>query len=134
MVIVGKNIHYVRSQSVVDTCPDIDDLVITFVVCNETHVIVIHYFFNLVSCLLNQFSFRSRNVQIFQVERKTTFEGCLISQFFHIIQELCCTSHTRSLHNLTDDITQRFFSQQFIDKSHFLRNNLVEDHTTYSCL
>ncbi|MNT07046.1 hypothetical protein D3C72_1417350 [compost metagenome] len=123
-----------RSQSVVDTCPDIDDLVITFVVRNETHVIVAHHFLNFVCCLLDQLSFRSRNVQIFQVERKTTFEGCLISQFFHIIQELCCTSHTRSLHNLTDDITQRFFSQQFIDKSHFLRNNLVEDHTTYSCL
>jgi len=49
-------------------CPDIDHLVVTFVVGNETHVIVVYDLFHFVVTFLYQGFFFLRNDNITQVE------------------------------------------------------------------
>ena len=41
-------------------CPDINYLVITLVVCDESHIIVIHYFINLSISIINHYFFSIR--------------------------------------------------------------------------
>ncbi|MDT4857413.1 hypothetical protein FQZ97_918370 [compost metagenome] len=57
------------SYSRIYTRPDIDDLVVTFVVGDQTHVIVIPNLINFYLCILYQFLFDIRNGQVIDVER-----------------------------------------------------------------
>ena len=54
--------------------PRINNLVVTFVVGDETHVVVHHDLFNLFVTAFHEFFFLLRNDNITQVERQTPFE------------------------------------------------------------
>jgi putative flippase GtrA len=64
-------------------CPDINDLVISFIIGNETHVIVIPYLINLIIGLIStSVSFSAGIITSFRLNDKTTFKGHVISKSF----------------------------------------------------
>ncbi len=88
--------------------PDINDLVVALVAGDETHVIVVHHFINLLITVFNHSFFGSRNNDIFQVKGKTSFKGCVVTKVLDVIQELGRFGSTTLLQNSTDDLAKRF--------------------------
>ena len=126
-----KLVHHRIGQLIVSMCPDIDNLVVTLVVGDETHVVVVHHFFHVRIGFGNQFFLHLRNNHIAQVERKTALVSCPVTHALDIIQELHRLGIAALLQNIGNDITQRFLGQQGIDETVFLRHHLVEEDTSH---
>ena len=87
--------------------PCINNLVVTLVISNESHVIVHHNLVNLFVTTLNKLFFLFRDNDIAQVERQTSLISHLVTQVLDSIQEFTSTSYTDSLNNIANDVTQR---------------------------
>src|ERR1051325_601890 len=110
--------------------PDVDDLVVTFVVGDETHVVVTQHFVHLVVRLLDEFSFFFGDQNVTEVEGETTTECRHEPERLDLIEEACYGSHVGLLHDIVDDITQRLFSEQFVDVTCSFRHHLVEQYAS----
>ncbi len=128
LIILGEYLHQCMGELTICMCPDINDLVITFVVGDETHVVVIHHFVNLSISTCYEFGFGIRDQYITQVKRQTSLECHLETGVLDIIQELsrCCSSCMDK--NITDNIPQRFLGQQLVDVWITFRHFLVEEY------
>ena len=49
-------------------CPDINDLVISFIICDESHVVIVHHLINLLVTLVHKFGLLARNDYIIEVK------------------------------------------------------------------
>ena len=79
-LIIRRNcLHQDIRQLRVYMCPNIDHLIVTFVIGNETHIIVVYDLFYFVVTFLHQGLFFLRNDNITQVEWQTTLERHLIT-------------------------------------------------------
>ncbi|MPN60875.1 hypothetical protein SDC9_208608 [bioreactor metagenome] len=87
-------------------CPCINNLVVTFVVGDESHIIKIHNFLNFGITFFHQFFFFCRNNNIIQVERQTSFESHAVTQVFDIVEELGSTGNSANFNHISNDITQ----------------------------
>ena len=85
--------------------PDIDDLVISFIVGNETEVIVVHDIIHLGCGIGNQFGLDLRNDDVIQVEGETSLESHAESKIFDVIEEFCCFGSSGLFQYLSDDIS-----------------------------
>ena len=104
---VGKLFVYAR--------PYVDNLIITFVVGDETHIVVAHNLIDLFVAGFHQIALLVWDNDVEQVERQTALERHLITEIFDIVEELSRFCHSRILYDITDDISERFFSKQFVD-------------------
>ena len=86
--------------------PGIDNLVVTLVVGDETHVIVLGNLLNLGITFLNQFLLRLRNDDIVKVERQTCLVSHAVTKVLDTIQELTSLSETYVLDNIGNDVAQ----------------------------
>ena len=77
--------------------PGIDNLVVTLLIGNETHIIVIGDFLNLLMTLSHDFFLLWWNNDITKVERKTGNVSHTITEVLDTIEELAGLSHTDSL-------------------------------------
>ena len=64
LTVIGQLVHYLFGNLRVGMGPDIDNLIVTFVIGNETHVIVVHHLIHFTFSSSNQFLFvlRTDNV------------------------------------------------------------------------
>src|SRR5690606_6809766 len=122
------------SDSCIHTAPDIDDLVVTFIVGDETHVIVVPYFLNLALRILKKFFLDLRDDEVVDAERETTLEGCTESEVLDIIEELRSLRHVRDHDDVADDLTKILLSEEGVYKSNFSRHELIKQYATHSCL
>ena len=75
MVVARNGLHQDVRQLGVYVCPDVDYLVVTLVVGDETHVIVVDYLLHLFVTSLHQRFLLLRDDDVTQVERKTALEA-----------------------------------------------------------
>src|SRR5690606_22252796 len=90
----------------IDARPDIDNLVVTFVIGNKTHVIVIPNLIYFFLCSSYQLSFYFRNGKVVDTERQTTTEGRTESECVGVIQEFNRLRNIGIFQDRTDDFTQ----------------------------
>ena len=114
--------------------PNIDNLVVTFVACDETHIVFLTDSIHFLVSLSNQILFHGRNQHIAEIERQTAFVSHVVTHVLDIIQELGCDSCTKEFHHVTDDVAQSLLVQQSVDVAKSCRNDLVEFDTTHCCL
>ncbi len=69
-------------------CPDIDDLVVTFVIGDKAHRIVVEHFLYLLVTLADIFFFFFRDKHVAEVERQTTLECHCITKVLDVVEEL----------------------------------------------
>ena len=131
LIVARNSFHQNVWQLGVYMCPDINYLVVTLVVGNETHVIVVDYLLYFFVTFLHQRFFLFGNNNISQVERKTAFECHLITEVLDSIQEFGCFCHTTNLDYVTDDVTKWLLRDNRIDITRFGRYNFVYNNTTY---
>ena len=87
-------------------CPGINNLIVTFVVGDESHVVVHGDLFHLFVTAFHKFLFLFRDNNITQVERQATLKGHVVTQVLDAVEEVCRTSYTHTLDNVADDITE----------------------------
>ena len=114
-------------------CPDVNYLVVTFIICNEPHAVVIENLFNLFVTLRYKFCLFFRYDNIIEVEGETSLECCVETEVLYCIKEISCFSCSCKFKNTADNIPQGFLCKKFIYISYLTWNNLVEDNTTDSC-
>ena len=110
-------------------CPGIDNLIVTLLIGNETHVIVVGNFFYLFATFLNNFFLLWRNDNITEVERKTGHISHTVTQVLDTVEEFACLGHTHSLDNIGNQATQCLLGDDIVEEAHFVRNYLIDDDT-----
>ena len=68
LVIVGELVHQCHGQLGVGMCPDIDDLVITFVIGDKAHVVIVNHLINLSHGIFDEGLFDLWNNHIIEVK------------------------------------------------------------------
>jgi len=134
IIIARQFFHQHIGQFRIYVRPSIDNLIITFVVGYESHIVVIQDFFHFPISFFNKFFLVFRNNHIIQIEGKSTSEGHIVTQFFDIVQKLSRTRHPTSFNNPADNVSQRFFWKQFVDITNFFGNTLIENNSSDSGL
>ena len=86
--------------------PDIDDLLVAFLVGNEAHLVVLHDFVDaFVSFGDNLFFFR-RDDHVAEVEGQTTLECHAVAEVLDVVEEAGRTGDTAFLYDKRDDVAQ----------------------------
>ena len=125
--VLGQVIQHRLGQLHIDIRPDVDNLVVTFIVGDKPHVVALHHLFDaLVTFVDQRFLFIGNDHRI-EVERQSAAEGHLVSHVLDIVEESCRFVGSGLLHHQADDVAQRTFGQHFVQEAHLFGNHLVED-------
>ena len=119
---------------IVDVRPGIDDLIITLIVGNESHVIVVGNLTYLLITFLDQISLLLRDDNVIEVERQTCQICHTITKVLDTIEELASLSKANVLDHIGDNVAQALLGDDGIHETNLLRNDAVDDDTTYGCL
>ena len=106
LVVFGELFEHRLSQFGVGMCPDVDNLVVAFVVGDETHVVVFHHFGDLVVTVLYERLLLFRDNHGVEVERQPPAEGHLVPHGFDIVEEVGRHCRTAFFHHVADDVAQ----------------------------
>src|SRR5574344_2910766 len=115
-------------------CPCINNLVVTLVVGDESHVVVVNDFLHLFVTSIHQFIFLLRDDDIAKVERQTALEGHVVTQVLDIIKELAGTGHSTHLYHFRDKVTQGLLVDDIVNVAHFYWHTFVNHQTAYGGL
>ena len=110
--------------------PGIDDLIVTLVVGNETHVVVVGNLLYLSITLLDEFCLLLRDDDIIEVERQTGLIGHTVTEVLDTVEELTCLSETYVVDHVGDDIAETLLGDFLIDIAHLLGDDAIHDDTT----
>ena len=102
----GEVVEHRLGQLHVDIGPDIDDLVVTLVVGDKTHVVALHHLVHAFVALLYQFVFLFGDDDRVEVERQAALESHLITEVLDRVEELGSLVGTGFLHHQCDDVAQ----------------------------
>ena len=102
----GEVVEHRLGQLHVDIGPDIDDLVVTLVVGDKTHVVALHHLVHAFVALLYQLVFLFGDDDRVEVERQAALERHLITEVLDRVEELGSLVGTGFLHHQCDDVAQ----------------------------
>ena len=68
--------------------PNINNLVVALVVGDESHVVVVHHFFNLRVTFFYVFFLLGRDKHVAQVERQAALECHVVTEVLDVVKEL----------------------------------------------
>ena len=114
--------------------PGIDHLVVTLVLSDEAHVIVVLDGANICSTALHDTLLFWRDDDVVKVERKTSNVSHAVTEVLDTVEELAGTCHTYSLDNVRDKSAQGLLRDDIVEEADLLRDNLIDDYTSYRCL
>ena len=124
-------VHGCLRQTRVGSGPYVNHLIVTFVVRDQTHVVVHEDAFHFFIRSLDQGFFFFRYHDIAQRERQSSFKGIRVTQMLHVVQELRRCGDVRPAQYISNDVAQGLFGQQFVDVAHFVWNDLVEQDASH---
>ena len=111
--------------------PGIDNLIVTLVIGDESHVIVVSNLTNLLITLLDQVGLLLRDDDIVEVERQTGQICHAVTEVLNTIEELTSLCETYVLDNIGNDITQTLLRDDLVNEAYLLRNDAIHNDTTY---
>ena len=106
VLILDQSVDHLFGEFVVYVGPDVDYLVVTLVVGDKTHVVVIHDGIGLGISLLDELLLRVGDHHSVEVERQTALEGHTVTHILDVVEEVGNLVGTRLLQHHGDDITQ----------------------------
>ena len=131
LVCLGHLLHEDVGEACVDVGPDIDNLLVAFLVGDYTHSEVLHDFGHLVVTFLdNRFLFR-RDEHVAEVEGKAALEGHIVTEVLDVVKELGRAGNTALLDYAGDDVAKRFLRENHVDVTDFLGHVLVYEDAAY---
>ena len=130
LVGLGHLLQQNVTDVIVDMGPGIDNLVVTLVIGDEAHVIVVGNLTNLLVTLGNEFSLLLRDDDVIEVERQTSLVSHTVTKVLDTIEEFASLGETDILDDGTNNVAQRLLVDNRIDEAYLLGNNAVDNHTT----
>ena len=127
VVVLDERVDHGLRQFRIDVRPDVDDLVVTLVVGNKTHVVVVHDGVGALVTLLDEFLLLLGDDHGVEVERQTALEGHAVTHVLDVVEEVGHLVGTGLLHHHGDDVTQRTLREHLVDVAHLLGDHLVEE-------
>ena len=106
MVGLGHLLHQGFLDIGVHVGPSINYLIVTFLVGDETHVVVHRNLLYFLVTSFHDIGLLCGDDDITQVERKTTLVCLAVTKILNTIEEVACASHTYSLDNLGDNVAE----------------------------
>ena len=86
--------------------PDVNDLVVSFVVGDETHIVVLHHFCYLLFGAIHQLDLFIGNDDVIQVERKSSFKCIVETEVLNVIQKLSSSRNVGRIQDMLNYTTQ----------------------------
>ena len=114
--------------------PGIDDLVVTLVVGDEAHVVVVSNLTDLLVTFLNESGLLLRDDDVIEVERQTGEVSHAVTQVLDTIEELAGLGETDILDHISDDVAKALLRDDLIDKTNLLGDDAVDDDTSNGSL
>lgn len=98
LLVVGQVIEHRLGQLHVDIRPDVDDLVVTLVVRDQTHVIALHHLLDALVALVDERLFLLGDNHRVEVERQAALECHPVAECLDVVQKLakCVPRRTSS--------------------------------------
>ena len=127
VLVLDQRINHGLRQLGVDVGPDVDNLVVSLVVGNQTHVVVLHDGVGTLVTLGHELLLLLGDDDRVEVERQTALEGHAVTHVLDVVEEVGHLVGTGLLHHHGDDVTQRALGQNLVDVTHLLGNHLVEE-------
>ena len=124
-------LHQDVTQVCINVSPRINNLVVTLLVGDETHIIVIGDFLNLLTTTLYDSFLLWWDNDITKVERKTSNISHTITEVLNTIEEFASLCHTNSLDYIRDKSAQCLLRDNIVEETYLFWYNLVDDNTTY---
>ena len=118
---------------VVDMRPCIDDLVVTLVVGDETHIVVVGDAAHLLVTFLNELGLLGRYDDIVEVERQSGQVSHAVTQVLDAIEELASLGEAHRFDDVGDDVAQRLLGYDLIDIAHLVGDDAIDDDTSDGC-
>ena len=106
LVCLGHLLHQHITQTVVHVSPGINHLIVTLIIRDEAHVIVIGNLLYLVITLLDKISFLIRNDNIIEVERQTCQISHAVTEVLDTIEELTSLSEAHLIDYISNDVAE----------------------------
>ena len=127
VVVLHQRVDHHLREFGVDVRPDVDDLVVTLVVGDQTHVVVLHDGVRTVVTLLHELLLLLGDNHRVEVERQTALESHAVTHVLDVVEERGHLVGAGLLHHHGDDVAQRTLRKHRIDVAHLLGNDLVEE-------
>ena len=112
--------------------PNVNDLVVTLVVGDETHVVVVHHLAHLGRGFGDQLLLFRWDDDVVQVEGQTTLEGHGEPELLDVVEELRRTWHTHAVQDVRNDAAKRLLGQKLVDEARLCRHMFVKEDTSTS--
>ena len=106
LVGLGHLLQQHLAQTVVHVCPCVDDLVVTLIIGNEAHVVVVGDGLYLIISFLYKFFLLFRDDNVIEVEGKTCEVCHTITEVLNAIKELACFGETDLIDDFCDDVAE----------------------------
>ena len=110
--------------------PGIDDLVVTLVVGNEAHVVVVSNLTDFLVTLGDEVGLLLRDDDIVEVERQTGQVCHAVTKVLDTVKELAGLGEAHVLDNVGNDVAQRLLRDNLIDEANLVGDDAVDDDTT----
>ena len=134
LVGLGHFLQQDVAEFVVHMCPGIDNLIVAFVVGDETHVVVGLNLIDLFLAFLNDTFLLWRNNDIVEVEGQTCHISHAVTEVLDTVEELTGTSHTDGLDNVGNDTAQGLLRNDVVEEAYLVGNDAIDDDTADRCL
>ena len=120
-------LHDLLGQLGIGMCPDVDDLVVTFVVGDETHIVVAQHFVDFLVGFVDKRFLDLRDDHIAEVEGQPALESHDEPEVLDIIEEIGSLLGTGCFQDVPDDVAEGLLGEQLVDVTHLFRYDLVEE-------
>ena len=124
-------LHQYITELVVDVSPGIDYLVVTLLVGDESHIIVVSNLTYFVISTLNECFLLLWDDDVVEVEGKSGEVCHTVTEVLDTIEELAGTGETYCLDNIRDDVTQALLGDYLVYVTYLVWNDAIHDYTTY---
>ena len=131
LLVAGQLFHERIGDAVVRICPTVDDLVVSFVVGDQTHVVVVPHFVHFALSFFQRILLNGRNNQVSQVEGQPTPESPGKAHFLDFVQEVGSNCKIRQFDYLADYGFEVFLGHQAVLVRNTFRHYLVEQDPTH---
>ena len=135
LALVGvQRLEHHRTDLIGTVGPDIDHLVVAFLVGDDALLVLLLDLTDLVKRLLDLLLLLSRNDHVVDTDRNTRTGRLLESDFFQLVEGSDCALVADSLIAVENEVTQLALANHDIGEAQLGRPDLREDHATHGGL
>src|SRR5574344_1278566 len=129
LISLGHLLHQHVAAVVVDVSPSINHLIVTLVIGDEAHIVIICNLTDFLSSFGNQLILFLMNNNVVKVEGESCFIGHAVAKILDTIKESTGFCKTNTLTHICNNIAKALLGNNLIYVANFVRNDAIHYHT-----